>query len=639
MKIFKRNIEIKKLIVGLISLLSLSGCAKYLDVVPDNVATIDNAFAMRSEAEKFLYTCYSYMPKDGNPSNDPAFIGGDEMWALIDPPFPEFDHRFLQLARGFQTANNPYGDWYWSELYRALRDCNIFLENIGRVPDITDFERSEWIAEVKVLKAYYHFYLLRMYGPIPLIKVNLPIDVDTESAKVYRDPVDSCFAYMATLLDEAKDQLPLTIENPARMLGRLTRPIAYALKAKILVTAASPLFNGNIDQAKLIDNRGVQLFNQEVSPQKWTLAATACKEAIDICHDAGNKLYTFNPSFQQYELTDTMQTQMSIRNVVTERWNEEVIWANTQSVINLLQRVSAAKVDHRYLDNPRVVGELAPPLKMAELFYSDNGVPIAEDITRVQGNLSLRQAALEDRLYIREGYTTAALHFDREPRFYANLGFDGGVWYGQGRYNDAAATDLFYVATKNGQPNRKSADGGSETGYYIKKLVHFQNTQGASVDDYTVTTYPWTIIRLADLYLLYAEALNEAGGSEADVLFYLDEVRERAGLKGVVESWTNFSRSPEKFVSQVGRREIIQRERLIELAFEGQRFWDLRRWKTAMVEQSKPLTGWDNQQTANEFYYRTKVIFNQRFGLKDYFWPLHDNTVLVNDNLIQNLGW
>src|SRR5690606_27336325 len=132
------------------------------------------------------------------------------------------------------------------------------LENIGKVQDIEDVEREQWIAEAKFLKAYYHFYLLRMYGPIPLIKENFSIGEDVEVVKRYREPIDECVNYIVSLLDEAIPDLPLIITDQQNDLGRATSVIASSIKAKILVTAASPLFNGNMDYASMVDNRGKQ---------------------------------------------------------------------------------------------------------------------------------------------------------------------------------------------------------------------------------------------------------------------------------------------------------------------------------------------------------------------------------------------
>ncbi|RZL97688.1 MAG: RagB/SusD family nutrient uptake outer membrane protein, partial [Pedobacter sp.] len=215
----------KYILTGILALtvvLMLNSCKKYLDVVPDNIATIDNAFTMRTQAEKFLFTCFSYMPKDANMSGNPA-LGGDEIWRLQTDNSETF-----AISRNLQNVVNPMGNGYWDGLYQGLRDCNIFLENVGKVPDLSDGERARWIAEVKFLKAYYHYYLVRMYGPIPLIKTNLPIDADVNEVKVFRDPVDSCFNYISSLLDEAAAGLPKTVISPATEAGRVTQPIALS---------------------------------------------------------------------------------------------------------------------------------------------------------------------------------------------------------------------------------------------------------------------------------------------------------------------------------------------------------------------------------------------------------------------------
>ncbi|MDR2037729.1 MAG: RagB/SusD family nutrient uptake outer membrane protein [Bacteroidales bacterium] len=614
-------------------LVSFNSCSDFLGLIPDNVATIEHVFAMRSEAEKFLFTCYSYMPKDGNPGQDPAMEGGDEIWRLNNQ-----GSQFFNIARGYQNVSSPYGDNLWVSMYRALRDCNIFLQNIEQVPDMSDIEKSQWIAEVKTLKAYYHFYLVRMYGPVPLIKENLPIDAGVEEVKLFRQPVDSCFNYIVRLIDEAVKNLPLNILNKQNESGRITQTIALSFKAKVLVTAASPLFNGNEDQAALKNPDGTQLFNQSYSQEKWKIAAVACKKAIDWCDSVAIKLYIHESRYQQFKLTDTIQHQLSFRNAVCKRWNDEVIWANTQSYC-AIQASAMPLMDARYIENHTIRGDYSPTLKIVEQFYSRNGVPIDEDKTWDYNNrYTLRESTDQESLHVRKGYTTVNLHFDREPRFYASIGFDGGIWYGQGVYDNTKSDELFYVQTKRGQRNAAGSDRSTVTGYFIKKLIHFENVVGSGTT-YSVNGYPWPMIRLSDLYLLYAEAVNELEGPGEEVYKYINLVRERAGLPKVEDAWTQYSNSPDKYKSQDGLREIIRKERLNELAFEGQRFWDLRRWKEATTILNNPVQGWDRLQETAAAYYRKVTLFDQSFGAKDYFWPIKDENITVNRNLVQNLGW
>ena len=619
--------------ISIITLMVFASCKKFLDVIPDDVATIDNAFATRIEAQKYLFTCYSYLPKNSDLGDDPAMCGGDEIWQQPTSV------GYIYIARGFQRVVNPYGD-RWGVLFKAIRDCNIFLENIGKVPDMEETERRRWRAEALFLKAYYNFYLVRMYGPIPLIKDNIAIDADENEVRVSREPLDSCFSYIVQLLDEANSNLPLSITNTQDELGRITQPIDLAFKAKVLVYAASPLFNGNTDQSSLKGKNGEPLFNQTQSQAKWDSAVIACKKAIDICEKAGFTLYHYSPTLQQYNLSDTILTQLSIRNSVCEKWNSEIIWANTQVNTVALQKMISTYWDPTTFNQTVTQGLLSPPLKIAEMFYSSHGVPITEDKSWNYGNRDkLQVAGTADQLYIRNGYTTAHLNFDREPRYYADLGFDGGVWYGQGIYDDKSPANLYYLEGLFKQRNGAAkANYGSVTGYYIKKLVYFQNVESAT-GAYSAPSYPFPILRLSDLYLLYSEALNEASGPSDEVYKYIDSVRARADLPTVKDAWSNYSNNPSKYTTKDGMRKIIHQERLIELAFEGQRFWDLRRWKESIAELNLPVQSWDLRQETTAAYYRPVTIYNQKFSVKDYFWPIDENTLELNPNLQQNLGW
>lgn len=617
-----------------------SACNDFLNVTPDNIATIDYAFRMRSTAERFLFTCYSYMPSHASLNENPALLAGDELWLVASNT-----NSAWQIARGNQRIVNPYVNaWQGSlgskDLYQGLRECNVFLENIHLVPDITEYERERWIAEVKFLKAYYHFFLIRMYGPIVLIKENLPVGAPPDKVRIPRSPVDECFNYVVQLLEEAETGLPDKIDFEVSELGRITKAIALSLKAKVLVTAASPFFNGNADYTGFTNKDGTSLFNTTFDAGKWQKAADACKEAIEFCESLGHKLYEYNPQFSQYTLSDTTMVQMSIRNAFNEKWNPEVIWANTNSMSASIQGNSTPRgLDPALTASTGAQGNIAPPLKITELFYSDNGVPIDEDITWDYANrFRLKIPGYDHRFNLKQGYTTVQLHFDRENRYYASLSFDGGIWYGQGRYDDKSE-NLFYVSSKQGQPAAPiNLSSYSTTGFFPKKYTHFQSVIGTG-STFTRENYPWPVIKLNDLYLLYAEALNEVNGPGDEVYQYLDKIRARAGLQGVEAAWSTYSANPDKYKTQAGLREIIQRERTIELMFEGQRFWDLRRWKLATTELNKPITGWDLDQSSAEGYYRERFIYNQSFRLRDYLWPLNENTLLANPALVQNPGW
>ncbi len=638
-----------KVVSIVLLILGLQSCEDtFLDVVPDNVATIDQAFKLRNEAEKYLFTCYSYLPKNGDAVYNIGMLAGDETW--IPPQDASFNSYAFDIARNLQRVTNPYmdawegryqgggpGDNY--QMFDGIRHCNTFIENLedeSLVPDITQVERQRWISEAKFLKAYYHYYLMRMYGPIPIMKENIPLDADNDLIQVSREPIDSSVDYLVELIDESIQALPPQIVDLQNELGRITRPIALGIKAELLLMAASPLFNGNTDMVNFIGKDGTAYFNQTFDPAKWERAAIAIKEAIDIAEANGHEI--FYKADISFDIEDITKTKLDIRQAVTERWNSEIIWANPNSRTYELQRLCMMPLDDPSIHHNRARKAMSPTLESAQMFYTKNGVPIEEDTTLDYSDiLQLRTAGSdpEESLNIKEGYTTSILNFDREPRFYASLGFDGAVfykfdsgsddtrWFIEGKYQDiAGSSDAFDF---------------NVTGYYIKKLVNWEQTFGGGT---MYKEYAWPELRLSDLYLMYAEALNEFSGPTAEVLQYVDDIRARAGLSDVATSWQAFSSNPTKYTTKEGMREIIHRERNIELAFEGKNFWDIRRWKEAARDFNEPIKGWNVFGITEADYYQIRTLFQQRFvAPRDYFWPLNENTLIQNPNLVQAPGW
>jgi hypothetical protein len=636
----------KKIYITGISFLMLAFSAcEYLDVVPEGTATLDNAFNSRVVARRYLSTCYSYLTTHENGSAV-DITGGDEVWWDLEIMMPTTSLDGIRYAMGLQTAVSPLFN-YWPTLYTALHDCNIFIENVGRVPDLPEWERDQWMAEAMVLKAYYHFLLLRQYGPVPIVRESLPIDATTDQVRVKRDPADAVANYAVELIDQATPSLDYEVASLSEERGRITKTIALTIKAMIRATIASPLFNPTPDVPKLfaaLHNPGdpTPLISQTYSPEKWALAVTACEEALAACNELGLQLYEFPGHPQIPNMTPVIKQQMSLRNAFCEMWNGEKIWGETKAAPLNIQAYWTPKLDPQWQDQAWLRQYGGPPLKIAEQFYSSNGVPIEEDKTfDYAGRYGLQTAAAADNLLVRGGYTTAKVHFNREPRFYAWLGFDGGVWYGQSRNDDADPGSLFYVMAKSGQIHSRASLTGSTTGYYVKKWINWQSHQSGA-QAYSVERYVWPYFRLAELYLLYAEALNEAEDSQTNrdlAMEYLNKVRDRAGLPTVQKAWHDYSTWSDKYTSQDGLRKIIRQERLIELCFERKRFWDIRRWMTIGDLYQTPIQSWNTAEKAAADYYRPVTLFNQKFNVRDYFWPIPSGEVTGNPNLVQNIGW
>ena len=641
-----------KILALLCAVLMCSSCKDYLDIVPDNVATLDHAFTNMETAEKFLFTCYSYMPNPADVHNTPAFVSGFESWSFKNNMYyfqlnGSATAYAYQMAAYGQTSESPYFN-NWSggnggtNLWIAIRDCNIFMQNIHKPTDLSDALRTRWIAEVKFLKAYYHYLLLRQYGPIPIMKDNIDVSASLDEVRVYREPVDVVVQYISDLLDECIPDLPSIIQNETEEMGRITQAAAATLKAQVWLLSASPIFNGNSYYAYIKDNRGQNLFNSEFDVSKWEKAAEAAKDAIETAEGAGIELYTYD-EFSNY--TDSTKLKLALRFRMTKKWNSELIWGSTRGTTGL-QQLSAVRTKSDELSSVYVINSLAPTFATVERYYTNNGVPINEDKTwDYRNRYSPYEVESDERFYMKEGYITGRLNHAREPRFYSDLTFDGSLMYGKG-FLKAPEKDFYVIQMKKGEPGGVFAkERHSCTGYLPKKVLNVETTWDKD-NRFTNKEYSFPIMRLADVYLMYAEALNEVAAAKGeavpeDVYYYIDQVRERAGLKGVKESWAKYSKNPNKPNTPEGMREIIQQERLIELAFEGKGYWDILRWKRAEKEFNQPIYGWNVMgATPEEYYVRTEAEARESsFSIKDYLTPLSLYDLDRNPNLVQNYGW
>ena len=647
----KKNIIIKiNRSILLITVCLFTFSCDYLDIVPDNTLTVDHAFKTRHEAEGFLYGLYGFLPQFADVAQNPALWGGDESWYYerVGP----VNGIMWDIARGFQGTTEPIAD-FWSSfadarrydlkggkpLFTAINDCNIFLNNISNVIDLMEDERSKWIAEVKFLKAYYHFYLLRMYGPIPIIRENLPMN---DPGMIYREPVDDVVEYIVTLIDEAMKDIPPLIEDIMNEMGRITQPIALAVKAQVLMLAASPLFNGNPDYASFVDNRGASLFSQTYSAEKWNRVTKALKEAIDAAHgknELNHRLFDFKTETNYgNNLSDETVMAMQVRGAATERWNCEIVWGASYSNTAVLQQMCLPAFSSQHIQTGSVMKCYGVPLNVVEQFYTKNGIPIEEDKDWVGVNLyDLRTGDVDHKFYIAPNQQTMNLHFDREARFYGAIIFDRGTLFGNGRLSD---NNLWVTQLRNGDWGGSAANRFVSTGYQCKKMLHFLSSIPENGFSVSVYQYAFPIIRLADLYLMYAEALNESKAApDAEVYEYIDRVRRRTGLEGVVESWRKYALNPNKPSTKEGMRDIIQRERMNELVFEGSRFWDLRRWKLAKEYMNKTIRGLNIFGETAETFYQVQAMYQLKFENKDYLWPIRQSVLMKNTNLVQNPGW
>jgi hypothetical protein len=653
---------VNRLIVLGIMLLTLASC-NYLDIVPENVSTIDDMFADRYAAEKSLASCYWALPRTGgSDASNPGLFGSLEI--IVNRESRTWTG--MRLGLGEDNATSPLMN-YWNStgdgtrsVYAGIRDCNTFLDNIESVGDLPRPEKNRMIAEVKLLKALMHFQLICFYGPICPLRTSPPVDESTVGVRVYREKIDDCFQYVLDLVDEVieSDALYSAIVSRSTDLGRFPQAAAYFLKAKVLVYWASPLFNGNTDYNDFLDHNGEHFFNQTYNSDRWTQAAEACKQAVAYCEK--------DKSFRLYDTADYTATKPlsseylrieTLRSSVSENFSVETIWSGTAHGsgygynVHTHQSESMPRLE-AYTVSAATYGRWSIPLQGVELFYSSNGVPIEEDKEWLNGEeqkyLNRFKPRMSDEAHRRQvqlGQESASMNFDREPRFYSSLGFDRGKWYGNSYANkpDNELDCLYPRARYKEISSIAATDQYNATGYWAKKLVHVQSDYTDPSTFYTLAMV-WPEMRYADLLLLTAEAINETAASEssappAEVYTYIDAVRKRAGLDGVVESWKKFAENPDKPSTKSGMRTIIQRERKIELAFESQYHWDCRRWRTAPAELNRPIQGWTVAETDVNAYYQVSTIYTRKFSLRDYFMPIPESDLINNPQLIQNPGY
>ena len=423
-------------------------------------------------------------------------------------------------------------------------------------------------------------------------------------------------------------------------LGRLDKVIASGIKSRVSLYAASPLFNGNNEfYSNFSDHEGNPFFNLVEDITKWERAATISLQAIEHAVEQGLAIYNYSESPRVYDTNNFQnsfyRTLYDVKFSIVEKWNSELIWGDSHPVNSWWQLQSGVLMKDPTASAVEAAWQwISPTLRMAEMYYTRNGLPIDEDLSfNYSGRYDLLTIPPDRKIYAKPGLKTAYLHLDREPRFYSSIGFDTGEYRGWG--------ELWTLRMRKGQTHGRIAQTSDYllTGYALKKLVH-PDSEGEGYDK--LVRYAWPNIRLAELYLNYAEAMNEAYGPSQEVYDAINIVRNRAGIPTVEESWGNtfIAKTPNKHTTKEGLREIIHHERMIELSFEGHRYDDLRRWKRAEEYLNQPVYGWSVDEASEFGYYQIKELGTRSFSTpRDYLHPIKTSELTANPNLIQNPEW
>jgi len=631
------------IIITFILFLSLStvSCSKFLDKMPDDQLTMEMIFTDKIRTEDWLASVYSSIPSPlwGYFKEQGYNIMGDD----ITIP-QEWQPYGWKNSYAYTMADwNPNSGWgpnYWVELPKRIRTGLVFLERVRVIPEdgLTQEYVSQMKNEVRFLIAYYYSLLIETYGTVPFIRHTLyDTDASAEELMIGQTPYDEIVDWIDQELKEVAAKLP-AVYSDKNDWGRATSVMALAIRAKTLLFAASPLFNGNEDFKDWKNEKGENLFQTDYNPKKWVRAAEAHKELIEAAHSGGYKLYT---EFNQDGSIDPFMSYYNMSLKTFSSGNKEIIFGRPEnSDLNGFQShhlpkgiggnagmsVTQELVDAFYMENgiAPIIGynEDGSPIINPSSGYVENGFSTAVErrTTAWSGGGPSNLVNGDSRPVTMDG--TYNMYCNREPRFYVSVIFNE-AWLG-------VANRRIEFLQDGGRDTGHTFDA-PQNGYNVRKRI--------SLDVYPRegkhTFQPGILYRLADAYLSYAEALNEVDGPSADVYEYINLVRKRAGIPDLAAG-----------LSQGEMREAIRHERRVEFNSEGIRFHDVRRWKLGEKFFNTSLYGMnflgskksDDKNDSQAFYKRT-FYKNRYFTKRMYLWPVPQSQMDINPNLRQAPGY
>lgn len=480
----------KKIYAILLISLFAVGCDSYLDRQPDEPKTSKNIFEKRETTFRYLANVYSWTNNETDNSGQANYF---------EPASDECACAFT--GRGFRLMNNStwqvssavYASNTYENYYKGIREASYFMANVARCPELTPAEVTEWIAEARFLRAYYYFCLMRQYGPVILLGESTADFTDPALRDLDRNTWDECVDYVCGELDAAASDLPL--EQPAVWYGRATKGAALAVKARLLLYSARPLFNGNPMYASMKNVYGRNLFPTEYDPAKWQLAADAAKAVMDL---------------NVYEIVgeNANAPYDSWKKVFIERWNKELIFAVQRTCYNWRVSTIPRAVGGRAYGGVSVTQKLVDAFAMSNgrypiTGYLSDGKPIIDDESGYteSGFASFKHPIL--------GQTkpTFKMYLNREPRFYMSVYWSGLNWIG-------GTNRLDEIQLYTGGNSGPGIDG-TQTNYSVTGYLPFKfqditldsKSAGSSTSAWIAIT--WPLFRYAEILLDYANSWHD----------------------------------------------------------------------------------------------------------------------------------
>jgi hypothetical protein len=620
----------------------------YLDIVPPETIDIDNTMKDREAALGFLYSTYyassyqySWWVRNFETSVDEFAIpelwrtvGQDVAWGVMSP-----------LSSGLNAVGDDLMITY-DLSYRSLNQCYLFLKVLSEQDPkgVTDMDRERWEAEITFLKAFYHFAVLKAWGPVPIVEKLY--DSSTRANEFPgRSHFDYCVDKIVGWLDEAAAVLPPTVNDED--WGRTNATVCKALKARVLLYAASPLWNGSFPWKNWQNTNfetpgyGKELVSHTYSREKWVRAKQACDEALQYALNQGNRrLFTVEDSEilrnqENVALPDIPEaTDDFKKQVVTMRYlmtsvetdgNREIIWAPPIGEWQIFFETLPHGIVTLSATGNLAGGwsRISPFLYTMEHFYTKNGKLPEADPAFYAEDQWLQSAGVENPNIIK-------LNVNREPRYYAWLSFDGDEYSSRLADGNPLIINLRDPMRQGYNPTLYTYNN-SETGFLSKKWIEPYMIWRSSDSEMTRNGLRFQVIRLAELYLNLAEccaALDDNPGA----LNALNPIRERAGIPALTDAMIS--------ESGMSLTDWIRNERFVELWGEMHRYYDLRRW---MIAPEKLKAGMREGLNATEKINPSFDEFNRRIKVKEpykwlnrmYLMPIASSEVYANPQMVQ----
>ena len=647
-----------------------------LDVVPAKRADFEDAMKNKDAVESWIYGRGYHEIQWQNPFYYWTIEQTTDDFVLPEGQAQdEAREKNYLMSHGMITSGNVPDTW-WA-LYGAIGYINLFEQQLEEQNPsfLTEADKSLYRAHAKFLKAYYYLRVLQKFGPMAIVESYADPSTD-KSSFPGRSHFDYCVEYICRLLDDAcaDGGLPVANYNEQSGYGKGNQVICAALKSRLRLLAASPLWNGSFPFSQWQNTNfetpgyGKELVSYSFDIEKWRKAKTAARDAIDIAEANGRHLVTMS-EMETMAASDKISTTNAAywipgldtstpegvefyKRVLLMRYamasdetmgNHELIW----TVLGKGQWYLTTK-SHVWGSLPRRIikkndgnwqycySHINPTLETVEAFYTKNGKLPKDDPDFTPQSDWLKSANLERPEVIN-------LNVNREPRFYAWINFDGcdiGPYLVAGK---PLRLDLRSYEACGYSPDYAQGDL-PQTGYLNNKFI--APAERYDYDgSYTDFDYPTPLIRLNEMYLNLAEAcaelyMNGDGSELQNALDAVNVIRERAGIPLLTAADCGDGEG------QMSIRDWVRNERRIELYAEGYRYYDLRRWCIAAKHLSAGCrTGLDCfvskrvNPTIEEFNTRVKVDGNYQWFDRMYLLPLAADEVYSNPQMVQAPGY